>query len=329
MNTLTRNAVAAASIQQFRFDFPLPETKRKSAQKAPCARYPGLIGLSSLDETIAGRIANVTSHSAITFHEQRPDHANYLVGTFESHFQAFWLKRYRHYSNTQRFCERVADLFGLPIATVLQVVEYLGLPKCQKVAEKELLEHRFATCLYIDSSDSLRDPLDLAYKKTCYRASMAESFGDYLALYGWLSPDMLCESDLRYVLRHYAFPLPIIAQILQIQSDELARYVESMKIERPAVLGSRPPVFRDLLGRQRHERLSRIVLSCAQSLYTNQAVPLRELAIRIGVSPMVLYAQAEQLVGDWAQPKLQTIQHVIEHTTALHLQNGGLLRVNE
>ncbi|MFB2350921.1 hypothetical protein, partial [Priestia megaterium] len=63
-----------------------------------------------------------------------------------------------------------------------------------------------------------------------------------------------------------------------------------------------------------------------RSLYTSQGVPLREIAFRIGIDPDLLFTLGEQVIGDWQHPSLKTIQHVIEYTTMLHIQEGGVIR---
>lgn len=318
MNSLSRTA----SGNQAAFDFELPAAD--SERSVGKSGYPRLVSVQRIDEGVKGRVDTLNESSAKAFYRHRTQCAGSLVATFEAQFQDFWLKRYRQHTDTARLCKRVASIFGLDLDTVYQIYRYLGLPECQATSEHRLSQNRFSTCLYVNPSDGLEDPLDRFYRKTCYRAAVTNAYQYYLDVYGWLAPDMIDPADIRYVLSTYPMHLSVVAQLLQIRESEFTQYVHAMGW--PTSYRCNAPKFRDLVGKSRHDRLSRIVMRCAQAVYTHQAIPMKEIATRLGLAPMVLFTQGEHYVGEWRQPQLHTIQHVIEHTTVLHLQQGGMLR---
>ena len=204
------------------------------------------------------------------------------------------------------------------------IARVLGLPNCpdQGRAPKEM--GTFQSAIFINGTENLIDPLTRHYSKSVYRTSNADAWNEYLDAYGWLTPDALDPSDVRYLLREYLMPTHRKSMLLQVPESELAAFAKSMNFDNPYQYQSVP--VRDLLAHRRHERLTRIIIKSAQALYTYQAIPLQVIAERIGISPSTLYQLGETYGEDWKIPAASTIHHVIDHVNVIHMANGGVIR---
>ncbi len=318
-----------STLAQASFDFEVSgsgssnrswQTKSRSKSRKP----PALVTVAPISGDLQLRAQTLSSTSLKSYEAHREVCAGEMVGHFESCFRDFWHKRYRHYSSTDRFCQRVAEVFNLDIGTVKATRTYLGLPRCSSSAVKPGATGRFSTPLFYDAKDGLSDPLDTFYRQNCYRAAISDAWETYLHVYGRLSPDMIDPADVRFLVSSYPLSMTQIAQMLQVHEHELRDYSRAMGF--PRTYREAGVCARNLINHPKHPRFTRIVLRSAQMLYASQGVPLREIAFRIGIDPDLLFTLGEQVIGDWQHPSLKTIQHVIEYTTMLHIQEGGVIR---
>lgn len=326
---MEQSIIHDSTLAQASFDFevsssnssePLARAKSGSRRRTP----PKLLSVEPISGDLGQRAKTLSLTNLKSYEAHRKVCAGEMVGHFEACFRDFWQKRYRHYSSTDRFCRRVASVFNLDVATVKATRVYLGLPGCSRNAVKPGTTGRFSTPLFYDSKEGLTDPLDAFYRQSCYRAAISEAWETYLNVYGRLSPDMIDPADIRFLTSSYPLSMTQIAQMLQVHEHELRDYTRAMGF--PRTYRQAGVCARNLINHPKHPRLTRIVLGCAQTLYSSQGVPLREIAFRIGIDPDLLFTLAERVVGDWQHPSLKTIQHVIEYTTMLHVQEGGVIR---
>lgn len=285
-----------------------------------------LLNVGRLCDDSARRMAAFSSVVQRSFDIRRHEDAGHIVTHFTAAFTDFWNKRYAQYSSTERFLRRVAKVFNLDIEQAKATQKHLGLPNCVSTPRRALDQHRFSTCLYMDDNEVVRDPLARYYDRTVKKQSTLAAWDSYLARYAYLSPDMLNPSDVRFMLRNYPILTERMAMLLQVRPQELAAYADDMQF--PRTYRARPLSIPDLLGHVKHQRLTRIVVECAQTLYTHQAIPLKTIAERVGVDVVTLYTVGENVGGDWVMPTLNTVHHVIETTTLLHVEAGGVLRQN-
>ncbi|WP_286715330.1 hypothetical protein [Marinobacter sp. tcs-11] len=285
-----------------------------------------LLRVGRLSDESAKRMAAFSSVVQRSFDIRRHEDAGHIVTHFTAAFTDFWYKRYAQYSCTKRFLRRVAKVFNLSPEQATATQAHLDLPNCVSAPRRALDQHRFSTCLYMDDNETVRDPLARYYDRTVKKQSTLAAWDSYLARYAYLSPDMLNPADIRFLLRNYPVLTERMAMLLQVRPDELAAYADDMNF--PQTYRTRPLAIRDLIGHEKHQRLTRIVIACAQMLYTHQAIPLKTIAERIGVDIVTLYTLGEKVGGDWVMPTLNTVHHVIEITTLLHVESGGVLRQN-
>ena len=285
-----------------------------------------ILKVKPLTPAAADRVRVLSSVVQQSFQQRRTESAGFILSKFSASLIEFWEKRYSQYSSTERFIKRVARVFNLTDAQVRVTQKYYQLPDCMTQACRTLDNTRFATCLYLDANETVRDPLENYYSRTITKASTLHAWDQYLNDYAFLTPDMLNPSDIRYLLKKYPMPVERAAMLLQVKPDELAEYAEAMDF--PLTYHTSAVPIRDLIGHEKHQRLTAILLNSAHALYTHQAIPLRIIAERIGVDVGALFEQGEKLVGDWIHPHLNTIHHVIEITTLIHVEAGGVLRQN-
>ena len=289
--------------------------------------YSGyILKVKPLTTESAKRISALSSIVQRSFEIRRYEDAGHILNHFTAAFVDFWNKRHTQYSSTERFIRRVSRVFNISVDQARVTQRYLNLPDCATAPTRNLDQYRFASCLYIDANETVRDPLDRYYGRTIQKQSTLQAWDNYLAEYAYLTPEALDPSDIRFVLRNYPMSIERAAMMLQVRTSELADYANQMNF--PISYRASALPVRDLLGNQKHERLTSIVLKAAQTLYTHQAIPLRIIAERIGIDVNMLFEMGERDVGDWILPQLSTIHHVIEVTTLLHVEAGGVLRQN-
>lgn len=317
------SSISAQASFQFESDDTFPSSL-STGRKAPARRPPTLVTVDPISGDLGRRAQTLSRTNLKSYEAHRKVCAGEVATHFEAQFRDFWNKRYRHYSSTERFCRRVASVFNLDHQTVKETRAYLNLPRCARSSVRAGRTDRFSTPLFYDIDAGLSDPLDTFYRKSCYRAAISEAWGTYLHVYGRLSPDMIDPDDVQFLVSNYPLSLAHIALALQVHEHELRDYARAMGF--PFSYRHANVSTRNLINNPKHPRFTQIVLRSAQLLYTSQAIPFREISARIGVDPELLFMLGEQFVGEWQHPSLKTIQHVIEYTTMLHIQEGGVIR---
>lgn len=277
-----------------------------------------------LSEQARKNLESLSKTNRETYESTRQQFIRGITRAFSDEFSKFWMSRYHQYTNTKRFVSRVAKTFSLQVSDVTRIAEYLSLPSCPDTAETAREIGSFHSVMFIDGTENLVDPLDRFYSRSVYRSSNAAAWDKYLDEYGWLTPDALEPSDVRYLCRAYPMPAQRKAMLLQVREGELTSFVEAMNWPSSYTLYAAP--VRDLLSHRHHERLTRIIVASAQSLYTNQAIPLQVIAERIGIDDCTLFNLGERYGGGWTIPSASTIHHVIEHVNLTHIANGGVIR---
>jgi|GEM_PF-3925695 len=285
-----------------------------------------ILKVKPLSHESADRIRDLSAVVQQSFQQRRTESAGFILNKFSTSLIEFWEKRFSQYSSTDRFIKRVAKVFNLTTVQVRVTQQYWNLPNCARQTIRTLDNTRFATCLYLDANETVRDPLENYYTRTITKTSTLHAWDNYVLTYAFLTPDMLDPSDVSYLLKKYSMSIERAAMLLQVRASELADYAEDMNF--PVSYRTSAVPIRDLIGHTKHERLTTILLRSAHALYTHQAIPLRIIAERIGVDVGMLFEQGEKVVGDWIHPHLSTIHHVIERTTLLHVEAGGVLRQN-
>ena len=277
-----------------------------------------------LSEQAQRHLASLSNCNRATYQSTRQQFIQGITRAFSEEFSRFWMSRYHQYTNMDRFVSRVARFFSMDVDHVYLVADYLSLPSCPRTADHARDIGSFQSVMFIDGTENLIDPLDRFYRRSVYRASNSEAWNGYLATYGWLPPDALNPSDIRYLCREYPMPRYRLAMLLQVKESELNEYVDSMRWPSRYSLSAAP--IRDLLPCKRHRRLAQIVIRSAQALYTHQAIPLQVIAERIGVDRCTLFSLGERFGEEWRMPAPSTIHHVIEHVNLAHIANGGVIR---
>ena len=285
-----------------------------------------ILKVKPLTTEAADRVQSLSDIVQQSFQQRRTESAGFILSKFSASLIDFWKKRCSQYSSTERFIRRVAKVFNLTEAQVRITQQYWGLPNCAKLSTRTLDNTRFATCLYLDPNETVRDPLENYYSRTITKASTLAAWDTYLNQHAFLSPDMLDPADIRYLLNKYPMPIERLAMLLQVHPSELADFAHDMNF--PFTYHASAVPIRDLIGHLKHQRLTNIVFAAAHALYTYQAIPLRIIAERIGIDVSALFEQGGTVIGDWIHPRLSSVHHVIEITTLIHVEAGGVLRQN-
>lgn len=283
-----------------------------------------LLQIDRLSQDAANRLHAFSPVIQHSFEVRRIEDASHIMSHFSDAFSDFWNKRYTQYSSTDRFLKRVAGVFNLSIDQARATQQHLRLPSCGPTAVRCLDQTKFSTCLYLDEKEIVRDPLSRFYDRTVRKNSTLPAWDRYLSEYAFLTPEALEPSDIRFMLKNYPMPLERHAALLQLRPEELLAYADDMNF--PVTYRQSRLNIAELLGHEKHARLTRIVLGCAHALYTHQAMPLRYIAERIGIDVTFLFTLGDRAIGDWVMPTLKTVHHVIEVTTLLHIESGGVLR---
>lgn len=239
----------------------------------------------------------------------------------ERTIQDFWLKRYRQYQDSERFITRVADAFNLSEQRVIDLQRYLNLPNPSRTTQVEhcsALEDSFTSCLYLSEYGVLTDPVDSFYSQFMRNTEYRESCNDYFSHFGYRTIESVDLKDLRYVIREYRLSILQISCVFQVCPDQLKEYIASQ-------LGPLPysPLsgiyLHNLLQHPRHTKLTKLIIASAHHLYVEQGIPLRVIARRLAVDRAMLFDLGEAHVGEWSHPAFETLVHVIEHCTRLHV----------
>lgn len=247
---------------------------------------------------------------------------NDLPTYIERTFRDFWLKRYHQYRDSDRFITRVADVFSLSEARVLELQRYLGLPDPTPGSHHPShnpFEESFTSCLYLNEFGILNDPVDSFYQTFMRNAEYRTTCNFFFNTHGFRPAESISETDLKFVLTEYRLTIRQLSLVFQVHPDELSSYVKRLY---PA-LPYRPLAhvnIGSLLQHHRHRRLSKLAIRNAYNLYLEQAIPLRVIADRLEIDIYLLFDLAEEYVGEWSHPAFETMVHVLEHCTNLHVQ---------